>query len=114
MGTLLMVGTRKGLWLGRSDDARQEWSWTGPHFQMEDVYSAMIDRRAVLCPHGPSLLRALLGGVVRDVERDEIGLAVLPLGHDMVAPHLLCQGQLLIRGAGIHGAGHGNSPSLTV
>jgi len=45
MGTLLMVGTRKGLWIGRSDDARQEWSWTGPHFQMEDVYSAMIDRR---------------------------------------------------------------------
>jgi photosystem II stability/assembly factor-like uncharacterized protein len=45
MATLLMVGTRKGLWIGRSDDARQEWSWTGPHFQMEDVYSAMIDRR---------------------------------------------------------------------
>lgn len=45
MGTLLMVGTRKGLWIGRSDDARQEWSWAGPHFQMEDVYSAMIDRR---------------------------------------------------------------------
>src|SRR5689334_6439863 len=45
MGTLLMVGTRKGLWIGRSDDARQEWSWSGPHFQMEDVYSAMIDRR---------------------------------------------------------------------
>ncbi len=45
MGTLLMVGTRKGLWIGRSDDARVEWSWTGPHFQMEDVYSTMIDRR---------------------------------------------------------------------
>jgi photosystem II stability/assembly factor-like uncharacterized protein len=45
MGTLLMVGTRKGLWIGRSDDARGEWSWTGPHFQMEDVYSTMIDRR---------------------------------------------------------------------
>ena len=45
MGTLLLVGTRKGLWIGRSDDARQDWTWSGPHFQMEDVYSAMIDRR---------------------------------------------------------------------
>jgi photosystem II stability/assembly factor-like uncharacterized protein len=43
--TLLMVGTRKGLWIGQSDDAREEWSWTGPHFDMMEIYSAMIDRR---------------------------------------------------------------------
>ena len=45
MGTLLMVGTRKGLWLGRSDDDRREWEWQGPLFDMEDVYSAAIDKR---------------------------------------------------------------------
>lgn len=42
---LLMVGTRKGLWLGRSDEARESWTWTGPHFDMEEVYSCMIDTR---------------------------------------------------------------------
>ncbi len=45
MGTILMVGTRKGLWIGRSDDARQEWDFTGPHFNMEEVYSCMVDTR---------------------------------------------------------------------
>jgi hypothetical protein len=43
--TLLMVGTRKGLWIGRSDQARETWSWEGPHFNMEEVYSCMIDTR---------------------------------------------------------------------
>ena len=40
-----MVGTRKGLWIGTSDEARTAWSWTGPHFPMEEVYSVLIDRR---------------------------------------------------------------------
>jgi len=43
--TLVMVGTRKGLWIGRSDEARREWSWTGPQFPMEEVYSCMVDTR---------------------------------------------------------------------
>ncbi len=43
--TLVMVGTRKGLWIGRSDEARTDWSWTGPHFAMEEVYSCLIDTR---------------------------------------------------------------------
>ena len=43
--TLLMVGTRKGLWIGTSDESRTTWDWNGPLFQMEEVYSAMIDRR---------------------------------------------------------------------
>lgn len=42
---LLMVGTRKGLWMGTSDESREQWSWTGPHFNMEEVYSCMIDTR---------------------------------------------------------------------
>ena len=40
-----MVGTRKGLWLGTSDDERQDWEFTGPHFDMEEVYSCLIDTR---------------------------------------------------------------------
>ena len=43
--TLVMVGTRKGLWIGRSDEARLDWTWTGPHFAMEEVYSALVDTR---------------------------------------------------------------------
>ncbi|MDQ6934418.1 MAG: exo-alpha-sialidase [Actinomycetota bacterium] len=44
--TVLMVGTRKGLWVGHSDQARRDWSWTGPHFDMEEVYSCMVDSRS--------------------------------------------------------------------
>src|SRR6478735_3953207 len=43
--TLLMVGTRKGLWLGTSDEARRDWEFTGPHFDMEEVYSCLVDTR---------------------------------------------------------------------
>jgi photosystem II stability/assembly factor-like uncharacterized protein len=43
--TVLLVGTRKGLWIGQSDESRQDWSWTGPHFNMEEVYSCMVDTR---------------------------------------------------------------------
>jgi photosystem II stability/assembly factor-like uncharacterized protein len=43
--TVLLVGTRKGLWIGQSDEARQDWAWTGPHFDMEEVYSCLIDTR---------------------------------------------------------------------
>ena len=45
MDTVLMVGTRKGLWIGQSDEAREDWEFTGPHFDMEEVYSCMIDTR---------------------------------------------------------------------
>lgn len=43
--TVLLVGTRKGLWIGRSDESRTDWEWTGPHFDMEEVYSCMVDTR---------------------------------------------------------------------
>jgi hypothetical protein len=43
--TMLLVGTRKGLWIGRSDAAREAWSFDGPHFNMEEVYSCMVDTR---------------------------------------------------------------------
>lgn len=43
--TVLLVGTRKGLWIGRADAARTAWQWSGPHFDMEEVYSCMVDTR---------------------------------------------------------------------
>jgi photosystem II stability/assembly factor-like uncharacterized protein len=46
VGTILLAGTRKGLWIGRSDDRRTDWSWSGPHFNMSDVYSVMVDKRS--------------------------------------------------------------------
>jgi hypothetical protein len=44
--TLLMVGTRKGLWIATSDEERREWEVTGPHFDMEEVYSCLVDTRS--------------------------------------------------------------------
>lgn len=41
---LLAVGTKKGLFLGRSRD-RRHWDFTGPHFTMNGVYSVAIDTR---------------------------------------------------------------------
>jgi len=42
--TLLAIGTRKGLWLARSDD-RSTWALDGPHFLMREVPSISIDTR---------------------------------------------------------------------
>lgn len=44
-GTVLLIGTRKGLWVGRSDQRRDDWSFTGPHFDMEEIYSCLVDVR---------------------------------------------------------------------
>ncbi len=43
--TVLMIGTRKGLWIARSDEARQEWTVDGPHLPLMEVYSVMVDTR---------------------------------------------------------------------
>lgn len=42
---LLLVGTRKGLWIGRTDDTRSQWSWDAPQFLMNAVYSVCVDTR---------------------------------------------------------------------
>jgi hypothetical protein len=44
MGTMLAIGTRKGLWLARSDD-RNSWTIEGPQFLMNEVASIAIDTR---------------------------------------------------------------------
>ncbi|MDX6258510.1 MAG: hypothetical protein QOH84_198, partial [Kribbellaceae bacterium] len=43
--TVLLIGTKKGLWIGRSDAERREWVLDGPQFEMQGVYSVGIDRR---------------------------------------------------------------------
>lgn len=42
---VLLVGTRKGLWVGRSDEDRREWVWSEPEFLMQAVYATCIDTR---------------------------------------------------------------------
>lgn len=43
--TLLMIGTRKGLWIGTSDESRTDWDLAGPYFDMEEVYACLVDTR---------------------------------------------------------------------
>ena len=43
--TLLAIGTRKGLWLARSEDGRRTWTMEGPHFLAREVAAVAIDTR---------------------------------------------------------------------
>ena len=45
MGTVLMIGTNKGLFLARSDDDRKSWRVDPVHYPMNGVYAVAIDRR---------------------------------------------------------------------
>jgi len=65
--TLLLIGTRKGLWVARSDQARTSWEMTGPEFLMNEVFSCAIDTRGgstrllvgVMSSHfGPQVFRS--------------------------------------------------------
>ena len=60
--TVLMVGTRKGLWVGESDARREEWSFTGPHHDMQEVYSCLVDTRVRDAQGRPRLLAGASGG----------------------------------------------------
>jgi photosystem II stability/assembly factor-like uncharacterized protein len=42
---VLLIGTKKGLWIGRSDGERQKWQLDGPQFEMQGIYSVGIDLR---------------------------------------------------------------------
>jgi hypothetical protein len=44
MTVLLALGTRKGLWLARSDD-RHDWSLSGPHFLAREIAAVGLDPR---------------------------------------------------------------------
>ncbi|GAA4523242.1 WD40/YVTN/BNR-like repeat-containing protein [Amycolatopsis samaneae] len=45
MPVLLAIGTRKGLWLATSADGRENWTTTGPHHPMTEVYAVAVDVR---------------------------------------------------------------------
>ena len=45
MGTLLAIGTGKGLFLATRDPSRGRWQVSGPHFPMTGVYAVAIDKR---------------------------------------------------------------------
>ena len=47
-GTVLMIGTRKGLGIARSDD-RESWDVSGPDDVMGEVH-AVADRNAAVVP----------------------------------------------------------------
>jgi len=42
---VLLVGTKKGLWIGRSDESRRSWTWSDPEFLMQGIYATCIDTR---------------------------------------------------------------------
>ena len=42
---VLLVGTKKGLWIGRSDETRRSWTWSEPEFLMQGIYATCIDTR---------------------------------------------------------------------
>ena len=62
MTVVVAIGTRKGLWLARSED-RVTWQVDGPHHAMQEVYAVAFDTRAgmrllagVASPHfGPGV-----------------------------------------------------------
>ncbi|MFI5428166.1 hypothetical protein [Aeromicrobium sp. UC242_57] len=65
--TILLAGTRKGLFIGRSDEAREQWGWDAPVFPMEEIYSVAIDDRgetprlfvgSTSMPYGPQVYRS--------------------------------------------------------
>lgn len=43
--TVLLLGTRKGLWIGRSDEDRRRWTFDEPRFLMEAIYGVGVDSR---------------------------------------------------------------------
>ena len=42
---VVLVGTRKGLWVGRSDAQHRRWEWSEPEFLMQGIYGTCIDTR---------------------------------------------------------------------
>src|SRR3954465_43452 len=44
MTTVLAIGTRKGLWIARSED-RRTWTLDGPHLLMQEVAAVALDTR---------------------------------------------------------------------
>jgi hypothetical protein len=55
---LLAIGTRKGLWLARSEDDRRTWTVDGPHLLAQEIAAVSVDIRR----DRPRLLAGILWG----------------------------------------------------
>jgi len=71
MGTLLMIGTNKGLFLARSDDGRATWSIDPVHYPMNGVYAVALDTRSSPPRLHASLTSSHFGPTV--VTSDDLG-----------------------------------------
>jgi hypothetical protein len=82
MTDLLAIGTRKGLWLARSDDERRTWTVDGPHLLAQEVAAVSLDTRGervrvlagIQYGHwGPSVMRSDdLGATWQETEHGAI------------------------------------------
>lgn len=45
MGVALLIGTRRGLFIARADDARTAWTFSAPQLVGREVYWACLDPR---------------------------------------------------------------------
>jgi hypothetical protein len=77
-GVVILVGTRKGAWLFRADEARRKWRTDGPHFLGHIIHHLVLDPRdgrtllaAAKTGHlGPTVFRSTdLGRTWREAER---------------------------------------------
>src|SRR3954468_221213 len=62
MTDLLAIGTRKGLFLARSDDDRRTWSLDGPHLLAQEVAAVCVDTREDTGGRAPRLLAGIQYG----------------------------------------------------
>ena len=71
-GTVLMIGTRKGLWIARSED-REAWTLSGPDDVMGEVHSVAIDKRRPRAPRGCSWAAGTGTSARRCMHSDDLG-----------------------------------------
>lgn len=94
--TVLVVATRKGLFLLGSDAARRSWTLKGPHFLGSVIHHALLDprdRRTLLCAArtghlGPTVFRSTdLGRTWKEAETPPKFAGDAPGGHPRVVNH---------------------------
>ena len=76
--TILMVGTRKGLWIGRSDERRADWTWSGPHFDMTEVPPVVSVTSPVVPPVEEVSPPASVAALVLSVPTSDLGASLQP------------------------------------
>ena len=77
--TVVGIGTRKGLWLARSED-RRTWRVEGPHFLMSEVLSLLFDTRTRPAEAARGVPLLALGSVAAALRRPRRHLGRAPRG----------------------------------